>query len=88
MVATPEENAAAYEKMKHFLEDEHFLHWAVFYDGELVRIYDDGLEARREAWTRFHPNPYLIRLIGEGNLEKKRQGLAAAIERRRRHGKD
>ena len=88
MPATWDENVAAYEKMKDYLEDEHFLHWAVFYDGELVGIYDDGLEARREAWTRFHPSQYLIRLVGEGNLEKKRQGLAAAIERRRHHGEE
>ena len=88
MPANWEENVAAYEKMQDCLEDEHFLHWAVFYDGELVGIYDDGLEARCEAWVRFHPNPYLIRLVGEFNLEKKRQHLAAAIERRERHGKD
>ena len=86
MPATWEENVAAYEKMKERLEDEHFLHWAVFHDGELAGIYDDGLTARREAWGRFHPNPYLIRLVGEFNLEKKRQHLAAAVERRKRHG--
>ena len=88
MPATWEENVAAYENMKDYLEDAHFLHWAVFYDGELAGIYDDGLEARREAWTRFWPNPYLIRVVGDGNLEKKRQHLAAALECRRRHGKD
>ena len=42
MPATWDENVAAYEKMKDYLEDEYFLHWAVFYDGELVGIYDDG----------------------------------------------
>ena len=88
MPATWDENVAAYEKMKDYLEDEHFLHWAVFYDGELVGIYDDGLEARREALTRFGHEPYYIRVVGQENLEKKRQGLAAALERRRRHGKD
>ena len=86
MPATWEENEAAYEKMREYLEDEHFLHWVVFYDGELVGIYNDGLKARREALTRFGREPYLIRVIGEGNLEKKRQHLAAAIERRRGHG--
>ena len=88
MPATWDENVAAYEKMKDYLEDKYFLHWAVFYDGELAGIYDDGLEARREALTRFGREPYYIRVIGEENLEKKRQGLAAAIERRRRHGTD
>ena len=87
MPATWEENVAAYEKMKDYLEDKHFLHWTVFYDGELVGIYDDGLEARREALTRFGSEPYLIRVVGEHNPEKKRQHLAAALERRRRHGK-
>ncbi len=88
MVATLEENVAAYEKMKDYLEDEHFLHWVVFNDGELAGIYDDGLEARLDAWTRFRLSPYIIRLVGENNVEKKRQYLAAALERRRRHGKD
>ena len=88
MPATLDQNIAAYERMKGYLEDKHFLHWAVFYDGELAGIYDDGLEARREAWTRFWPNHYLIRVVGEGNVEKKRQHLVAAIRRRRHHGKD
>ena len=88
MVATWDENVAAYEKMQDYLEDKHFLHWAVFYDGEPVEIYDDGLAARREAWVRSGNDPYLIRVIGEHNLEKKRQYLDAAIERRRQHGKD
>ena len=88
MVATLDENIAAYDKMRDHLEEKHFLKWAVFHDGELVRIYDDGLEARREAWERFRLNPYIIRLVGEGNVEKKRQRLTAALERRRRHGKN
>ena len=88
MPATWDENAAAYEKMKDYLEDQHFLHWAVFYDGELAGIYADGLEARREAWGRFEGEPFYIRVVGIENLEKKRKGLAAAIERRELHGKD
>ena len=88
MVATWDENVAAYEKMPDYLEDKRFLHWAVFYDGEPVEIYDDGLAARRESLIRFGNDPYLIRIVGEHNLEKKRQYLDAAIERRRQHGKD
>ena len=86
MPATWDENVAAYEKMKRHLEDEYFLHWAVFYDGELAGIYADGQEARREAWSRFRLNPYIIRQVGAGNLAKKRQHLAAAIARRDSHG--
>ena len=88
MPATLDENIAAYESMKRQLEDEHFLHWVVFNDGELAGIYDDGLEARLDAWTRFRLSPYIVRLVGENNVEKKRRHLAAAIERRRHHGKD
>ncbi len=88
MPATLDENIAAYENMKDYLEDKHFLHWVVFYDGELAGIYDDSQEARVEAWMRFRLSPYIIRLVGENNIEKKRQHFAAALERRRRHGKD
>ena len=88
MPATWDENAAAYEKMKDYLEDKHFLHWAVFYDGKLAGVYRDGLEARRESWVRFGGEPFYIRVVGNENLEKKRQHLAAAMERRGRHDKD
>ena len=79
MVATWDENVAAYEKMD-YLEDKHFLHWAVFYDGEPVGIYDDGLAARRESLIRFGNDPYLIRIVGEHNLDKE----AAVLGRRNR----
>ena len=45
MAATLEENMAAYEKMKDYLEDEHFFRWVIFYDGELVGIYDEAQDA-------------------------------------------
>lgn len=88
MPATLDENIAAYESMKDHLEDAHFLHWVVFTDGQLAGIYDDGMEARLDAWTRFRPRPYIIRQVGENNIDQKRRHFATALERRRHHGKD
>ena len=55
---------AAYEKIQSDLETDHFGKWAVFYDEELVGIYDTDREAVGTAIERFGRGPYLIRQVG------------------------
>ncbi|MYC35044.1 MAG: hypothetical protein F4X64_17985 [Chloroflexi bacterium] len=64
MPATLDENIAAYEKMKAYLEAEHFGKWALFYDEEFIDSYDEFEDAGYEAIKRFGLGPYHIRQVG------------------------
>ena len=64
MVATLDENIAAYEKMRDYLETEHFGKWVLFYDEEFIGSYDDFQDAGYDAMKRFGRGPYLIRQVG------------------------
>ena len=64
MVATLDENIAAYQKMRDYLETEHFGKWVLFYDEEFVGSFDEFEDAAREAITRFGRGPYLMRQPG------------------------
>ncbi len=64
MVATLDENIAAYEKVRGYLESKHFRKWVVFYDEELVGSYDDFQDAGYDAMKRFGRGPYLIKQVG------------------------
>ena len=64
MVATLDKNIAAYEKMRDYLETEHFHKWVVFYDKEFIGSYDDFQDAGYDAMKRFGRGPYLIRQVG------------------------
>ena len=64
MVATLDENIAAYEKMRDFLEAEHFGKWVLFYDEEFIGSYDDFQDAAQVAITRYGRGPYLMRRPG------------------------
>ena len=64
MVATLDENIAAYQKMRDYLETEHFGKWVLFYDEEFVGSYDDFQDAGYDAMKRFGRGPYLIRQVG------------------------
>lgn len=86
MVATLEENKAAYEKMKDYLEDEHFFRWVIFYDGELAGIYDDAQDACLNAIARYKRGPYHIRMVGRENIRKQKELMAAAVDRRKIYG--
>ncbi len=64
MPATLDENIAAYEKMRDYLESEHFGKWVLFYDEELIGSYDEFEDAAQVALTRFGRGPYLMRQPG------------------------
>lgn len=78
MVATLNENIAAYDKMRDFLEIEHFGKWVVFYGEELAGTYDDFQDAAAETVKRFGRGPYLIRQVGRPPLR-----LPASVQYRR-----
>ena len=54
----------AYETMQSDLETDQFGKWVVFYDEELVGIYETDREAVGTAIERFGRGPYLIRQVG------------------------
>ena len=64
MVATLDENIAAYEKMKDYLEAEHFGKWVLFYDEEFIGSYDEFEDVGYEAIRRYGRGPYHIRQVG------------------------
>ena len=64
MVATLDENIAAYQKMRDYLETEHFHRWVVFYDEKFIGSYEDFQDAGYDALKRFGRGPYLIRQVG------------------------
>ena len=64
MVATLDENIAAYENMRGFLETEHFGKWVLFYNQEFIGAYDEFEEVAQEAVSRFGRGPYLMRRPG------------------------
>ena len=64
MPATLDENIAAYEKMKDYLENEYFGKWVLFYDEEFVGSFSEFEDAAQEAMNRFGRGPYLIRQPG------------------------
>ena len=64
MVATLDENIATYQKMRDYLETEHFRKWVVFYDEEFVGSYEDFQDAGYDALKRFGRGPHLIRQVG------------------------
>ena len=64
MPATLDENIAAYEKVKDYLEAEHFGKWVLFYDEKFIGSYDEFEDAAQEAVSRFGRGPYLMRQPG------------------------
>lgn len=55
---------SAYEKNKKDLEASHRGKWVVFYQANLVGVYDDFDAAAKDAVHRFNRGPYLIRQVG------------------------
>lgn len=80
MVATLDENIAAYEEMRGYLENEHHLKWVVFYNEELVGSYDDFQDAASETVKRFGRGPYLMRQVGA-----RPRRLSSSVQYRRLH---
>ena len=64
-MSTLKENIAAYEAMQDDLELDYFGKWVVFYDEQLVGIYDTSEDAAHEAITRFGRNPCLVKQVGK-----------------------
>jgi hypothetical protein len=63
-VSEVKDEIAAYEQRKQELEDKHMGKWVLFFNGELISIYDSFESAANDAVTRFGRGPYLIRQIG------------------------
>ena len=59
-----EKEVAVYERMRDFLEREHFNRWVVIHGEELVGTYPDFQDAAANAALRFGRGPYLIRQVG------------------------
>ena len=83
MVATLDENIAAYDKMRGYLESRHFRKWVVFYDEELVGSYGDFQDAAAETVKCFGRGPYLIRQVGRPPMR-----LPSSVQYRRIHADD
>ena len=69
IMATLEQNVAAYDDMREELEKSFMHQWVVIYDEELVGIFPDFQEAAHSAVTQFGPGPYHIKKIGEPPLK-------------------
>ena len=61
-------NIKAYEKCKSELEARHMGKVAIFSDGKLIGIYDDGEEAYRLGLRRFGRGNFTTHNIGEGPI--------------------
>lgn len=59
---------AAYDRMRSYLEMDHFGKWIVMHDEELIGSYENVEEAVDEAVRRFGRGPYLIRQVGAGPI--------------------
>ena len=59
---------AAYERMRDYLETDHFGEWVVLHDEELIGTYESFEVAADDAVQRFGRGPYLIRQVGESPL--------------------
>ena len=62
--STLEANISAYEKMQDTLEEEHMYKWALFYNENLVDVFDSLDFAAHHATRHFGVGPFLIRQIG------------------------
>lgn len=76
-----EREIVAYEAMRKNLERDHNGKWVVFYGQELIGLFDDFVQASREAARRFGRGPYLVRRIGAGPLV-----LPASVAYQHDHG--
>ncbi|MCY3774340.1 MAG: hypothetical protein OXG98_20230 [Gemmatimonadetes bacterium] len=56
---------AAYEKMRDYLEADHFGEWVIICDEKLQGAYPTSEEAAYNAVKRFGRGPFLIRHVGE-----------------------
>lgn len=63
MVATLEENIAAYEAMRGELEQNHLGKWVVFYDLKCVGVFDTLDAAAKLTTEQFGQGQYLIREV-------------------------
>lgn len=54
----------AYESMLDHLESEHWGHWVIFRNEQLVAAHADFQDAAQDAVFRFGRGPYLIRQVG------------------------
>ena len=54
----------AYERMRDYLETDHFGEWIVVHDEELAGTYSSFEDAAHDAIRRFGRGPYLIRQSG------------------------
>jgi hypothetical protein len=54
----------AYEAMRSELEARHTGKWVVFYNRELIGVFESFEEAAKEAVRKFKRGPYLIRQVG------------------------
>ncbi len=61
--ATLESNIAAFEVQRGQLQCDHLGKWVVFYDEQLIGIFEDLEDAAQAALERFGRGPYLIRQI-------------------------
>ena len=56
---------AAYDACREQLEQEHFGEWVIFYEGELIGVYEDFQVAAKDALDRFGTETCLLKQVGE-----------------------
>lgn len=61
--ATLESNIAAFEAQRGELQCDHLGKWVVFYNEQLIGVYEDLEDAAQAALEKFGRGPYLIRQI-------------------------
>ena len=64
-MASLSKEIAAYEKMRDYLETDHFGEWVIIHDGKLQGSYPTSEKAAYDAVKRFGRGPFLIRHVGE-----------------------
>ncbi|MYD64656.1 MAG: hypothetical protein F4X26_01450 [Chloroflexi bacterium] len=69
---------AAYDRLRHQLETDHFGEWVIVHDERLVGVFRDFQEAAAEAVRRFGRGPYLIRRVGAPPLTLPRSVMYSA----------
>lgn len=78
-----QQEIAAYDRIRDYLETEHLGKWVVVHDEELIGTYGEFEEAAQDAVCRFGRGPYLIRRVGEGPIT-----LPASVLYRPAHADD
>ena len=55
---------AAYEASRKYLEQAHLGEWVIFYGGEFIGAYEDFQDAAKDGLNRFGSETFLLKQVG------------------------